>query len=130
MDLIFKKKFEKFQKALLTLEEILDKEKNVIIRDATIQRFEYTVETFWKMLKEYIYFLDKKETKSPRSTIIEAKYLDFFTEEETEFALEMIQDRNLSVHAYEEKLAKQIMEKIPKYKDFMKKFFDKIQKNQ
>ena len=129
MDLIFHKKFEKFKKALSTLEEILTEKKNTVTRDATIQRFEYTVETFWKMLKEYIYLLDKKETRSPRSTMLELKDVDFFSDEETDLALEMIQSRNLTVHAYEEKLAAKIANEIPEYKNFMEKILERIQSN-
>jgi len=35
--------------ALLSLEEILAEEFSVIVRDATIQRFEYTFELGWKI---------------------------------------------------------------------------------
>jgi len=129
MDLIFHKRLKKFQKALSTLEEILADEKNTVTRDATIQRFEYTVEAFWKMLKEYIYLLDRKETRSPRSTMLELKNIDFFSEKETDLALEMIQSRNLTVHAYEEKLAEKIASEIPEYKNFMEKILERIQDN-
>jgi hypothetical protein len=37
-----------------TLGEILKQPFSVIVRDATIQRFEYTFEGLWKFLKEYL----------------------------------------------------------------------------
>ncbi|MCC7210609.1 MAG: hypothetical protein E3K40_08815 [Candidatus Brocadia sp.] len=41
-------------RALHTLGEILQQPFSVIVRDATIQRFEYTFEALWKFLKEYL----------------------------------------------------------------------------
>ncbi len=38
-----KLKINSFGNALITLDEILGEKKSVIVRDATIQRFEYTV---------------------------------------------------------------------------------------
>ena len=38
----------------LKLKEILKEPYSIIIRDATIQRFEYTFEAFWKFIKEYL----------------------------------------------------------------------------
>ena len=36
-------------KALRTLKEITDEEYSAIVRDAAIQRFEYSFEIFWKL---------------------------------------------------------------------------------
>ncbi|KCZ71757.1 nucleotidyltransferase family protein [Candidatus Methanoperedens nitroreducens] len=41
-------------KALITLKEIIDTPYSVIVRDAAIQRFEYSFEIFWKFLREYL----------------------------------------------------------------------------
>lgn len=49
--------FTSFSKAILSLEEALNEYKvnsNAFIRDACIQRFEYTYELAWKMLKRYL----------------------------------------------------------------------------
>ena len=42
------------EKAVLTLEEALNLPKDIIVRDATIQRFEYTFELSVKFLKRYL----------------------------------------------------------------------------
>lgn len=46
--------FTPFEKALVSLEEVLLIPVTPIIRDSTIQRFEYTYELAFKMLKRYL----------------------------------------------------------------------------
>jgi nucleotidyltransferase substrate binding protein (TIGR01987 family) len=45
---------EPFQKAVLKLEEILIMPKDEVVRDAAVQRFEYTYELAWKMIKRFL----------------------------------------------------------------------------
>jgi len=58
--------------ALATLEEILRHKPSVVVRDATIQRFEYTAEAAWKALKHYLlevansYLLSSLDAAPPR----------------------------------------------------------------
>jgi hypothetical protein len=42
---------EETGRALTTLKEITEEPYSIIIRDASIQRFEYSFEIFWKLLK-------------------------------------------------------------------------------
>lgn len=42
-----------FEKALRRLEEALDKPESAIVRDASIQRFEFTFELAWKAIQTY-----------------------------------------------------------------------------
>ncbi len=76
-----------------------------LIRDATIQRFEFTFEATWKALKLYLEH-QGHECGGPRSTLKKA-----FTEGvistagEADLWLRMLDDRNLTSHAYDEALA-------------------------
>ena len=45
---------EDTKRALETLKEIIATPYSVIVRDATIQRFKYSFEIFWKFVKEYL----------------------------------------------------------------------------
>jgi nucleotidyltransferase substrate binding protein (TIGR01987 family) len=45
---------EPLEKAVVSLEKIVDMPIDDIIRDSTIQRFEYTFELSWKMLKKFL----------------------------------------------------------------------------
>ncbi len=42
------------QRALATLDEIVNMPFSLIVRDASIQRFEYSFESLWKLLKVYL----------------------------------------------------------------------------
>ncbi|OGL87704.1 hypothetical protein A3I42_01760 [Candidatus Uhrbacteria bacterium RIFCSPLOWO2_02_FULL_49_11] len=101
--------------ALLTLEEALREEKTEMNRDATIQRFEYTAETFWKILKAYLEEQEKVEAATPKRVIREARHVGVLSEEDAEIGLQMIEDRNQSTHLYSEVTANEIYERIPQY---------------
>ena len=63
---------EQFKKALIKLEEIIIVQKNDIVRDSAIKRFEITVDLFWKMLKTYIEVNYGIIVNSPKTVIKEA----------------------------------------------------------
>ncbi len=101
--------------ALETLDDILREPASAIVRDATIQRFEYTTEAAWKALKHYLLDQHGVECNSPKSCIRAAFGIDLLSEEETERLLEMIDDRNLTSHTYIEAVAVRIASRIPDY---------------
>lgn len=79
-----------------------------LIRDATIQRFEFTFEVVWKTLKLY---LERQghECGGPRATLKKAFAENVISSpEEADLWLRMLEDRNLTTHAYNEALAGQI----------------------
>jgi len=117
------------KRALDTFKEILNETFSIIVRDAAIQRFEYSFEAIWKLLKEY---LNKKEgiiCNSPKSCFREAFNVQILDEDETIKALEMTDDRNLTSHAYIEKVAQKIFEKLEIYFELTSKIFNHINKN-
>lgn len=107
-------KFEKFQKALLSLEAIYLKpmqadRSNV---DATIQRFEFTFELAWKFLKEYFFERDLA-LHYPKEVLQEAFHVNLIDDEAV--WIKMIRDRNMTSHTYDEKLADEIYDNIKVY---------------
>ena len=81
---------------------------NDLIRDATIQRFEFTFEVVWKTLKIY---LERQghECGGPRPTLKKAFVENLIpTPEAADHWLAMLDDRNLTSHAYDEALANRI----------------------
>lgn len=103
-----------FTNALSRLREALEKDiTDDIIIDGIIQRFEFTFEQSWKVMKLYLEdqgVLD--EALSPRSTI----KVDFKHKIISNGGLwiEMMLDRNRTSHMYDETVAKSIVERIKK----------------
>ena len=90
------------------LAEAVAQTESELIRDATIQRFEFTFEVIWKTMKLY---LERQgyECGGPRSTLKKAFAENLIpTPEEADRWLQMLEDRNLTTHAYDEMLARQI----------------------
>ena len=90
------------------LREAVEQPESDLIRDATIQRFEFTFEVVWKTLK---LFLERQgyECGGPRPTLKKAFAEGLIpTAEEADIWLRMLEDRNLTSHAYDQALAASI----------------------
>ncbi len=116
-----KLKVQNFRAALETLEEILRESETVIVRDATIQRFEYTFEAMWKALQWYLRDMEGKRCDSPKQCIRSAGQAGILNADETELTLEMADDRNMTSHTYIEAVAAGIFKRIPEYCNIMRK---------
>ena len=107
-------KFEKFQKALISLEAVYLKpmQEDRTNIDATIQRFEFTFELAWKFLKEF-FFERGLELNYPKEIIKEAFSVNLIDDEN--LWIKMLRDRNMTSHTYDEKLADEIFSRIKLY---------------
>lgn len=106
-------KYTAFNTALTRLKEAIDlyeQQDNPVLLDGTIQRFEFCVELGWKMLKEYLEYEKIGEFNSPRSVIKECFQIGLI--ENAEQWLDMLDDRNLTSHTYDEEIAKEIYRNI------------------
>ena len=101
------------KRALSTLREILDEQFSVIVRDAAIQRFEYTFEVVWKLTREHIKVHEGVVSNSPKTCFRNAFKAGLLDEKETVLAMEMTDDRNRTVHTYHEEVATAIFARIP-----------------
>ncbi|WP_022846320.1 HI0074 family nucleotidyltransferase substrate-binding subunit [Desulfurobacterium sp. TC5-1] len=112
---------EDFEKALERLREAYLRTKNsdkndyYFFRDSAVQRFEFTVEIFWKCIKSYLREIEGIECRSPKSCIREFFSAGHLNEEETILLLKMIDDRNLTSHTYREEVAERLFSKLEKY---------------
>ncbi len=106
-----RERFANFQKALLRLKEaVSERSDNPLLYDGAIQRFEFTYELAWKLLKAYLEYQGLVSISSPRAVFKEAFSVGLI--ENQEKWLRMIEDRNLTVHTYDECVAKKIFERI------------------
>ena len=81
------------------LAEVVALPASELVRDATIQRFEFTFEVVWKSLKLY---LERQgyECGGPRPTIKKALAEKLINQaDEADLWFRMIEDRNLTSHA-------------------------------
>jgi nucleotidyltransferase substrate binding protein (TIGR01987 family) len=104
-----KNRRESFEQALRRLEEAVQDAESDLEIDGVIQRFEFTFELFWKSLQAYL----EREgiiCRSPRSCIKEAYRLELLEDEEQ--ALRMLEDRNDTVHLYDEDASRAVYERI------------------
>ena len=104
--------YKQYVNALDTLKEALELELehsesaklSRALKDTAIQRFDYTYEILWKLLKNIAEY-EKLESKSPRETFKNAFRLRFILEEDEQTFLDMITNRNLTSHTYNEDIS-------------------------
>src|SRR3990172_8269817 len=106
--------FSKVEKALDALKVMVNEpmHENRMNVDATIQRFEFSIELFWKLLQK-ILATKGEELVYPRD-ILRAAYKGKLVLNEQVW-LSMAKDRNLTSHTYNEELADEINRNIKNY---------------
>ena len=79
-DIRWKQRFQNFEKAFLRLKEAIEKEQlNELERNGLIQRFEFTIDLAWKVMKD---FLEEKGflfRPSPKDTLRQAQQAGYIT---------------------------------------------------
>ena len=137
-ELIFK--YESAKKALSTLKELIDiieKEEKIlhfdfvdketilkIFRDSLIQRFEYSVDTLWKYLKEFLFTEKGIDFASPKPIFRACLTVGLVNKNDVELLIDMVNDRNSTSHGYNEDQAEIISKKILVYYPLIEKLLD------
>ena len=123
-------KREQTERALASLLELvpqyLESKENIILRDAMIQRFEYSTEAFLKFLKAYLLTEHNLSANSPREVIRMGLNAKLYGEEISKELLQMLDDRNLTSHTYVEELAETIAGSIPAYSKNIEKVMQQL----
>lgn len=114
-----------FEKAVSRFGEALQHKDNVLLLDASMQRFEFCYELSWKTLKRFLEVQGISNTKTPREVFSEAFRLGWLTETD-DFWMNLIKDRNLSSHLYSEEDARLIFNKFPEYLEAFKNIVNKL----
>jgi len=100
-------------------------EQDSLLIDGTIQRFEFCIELFWKMLRRAL-LENGIETGTPREAIQKAYQAKWLNDEK--LWIRMLQDRNRTSHVYEEEVAQEIFRRVPEYYEVMNKALAEIQR--
>ncbi|MFZ2226214.1 MAG: HI0074 family nucleotidyltransferase substrate-binding subunit [Candidatus Moraniibacteriota bacterium] len=110
-----KEKFSDLEQALIAWKKALDAPFSDLNRDATIQRYEFSLELLWKTVKMYLKEYEGIECNSPKACFREIRVILDLSEENIEQCMAMTDDRNLSVHTYSEKMANELYARLVQY---------------
>lgn len=114
-------------RALETLEELLAKpHRTPVERDAAIQRFEYTFEATWKAAQLYLREVEGIEVGSPKRAVRASRSVGLFDAEEARHLLAVVDDRNLTAHTYNERLAAQIESRLPDHARLLRHWLEQM----
>ena len=117
---------EKLKRAFLRLKEAVERARDDLDRDGVIQRFEFSVELFWKTLKKILEY-NKVECYSPRDCV--KKAFRYGIIDDDEIILDMLEDRNRSSHIYNEEEALKIFERISRvYVNILERMIGELEK--
>jgi len=93
-------------------------------RDGAIQRFEFTYETVWKAAQAYLSGFEKVDVSSPRGIARASFKAGLLSEEDARKLLQMADDRNFTVHTYNEALAQMIYKRLAGHAKMMEKWLN------
>ena len=113
------------EQALGTLEALLARvEGDPIVRDAAIQRFEYSFETVWKAAQRYLRVMEGVDAASPKAVAWACAQVGVLSLDDARLALAMVDDRNLTAHIYNEAWAIRIASRLPGYAALMRRWLE------
>lgn len=106
-DIRWKQRLQNLEKSMDYMSQIVAlPERDFVARAALVQFFEMTFELGWKLLKDYLEDQGYRELQSPRATIKLAFEIGLIENGQT--WMEILADRNLTVHTYDEEKSRQI----------------------
>ena len=127
-DIRWKQRFTNFEKAFLQLKQAVDSyddHAEALIKEGIIQRFEFTHELAWKVMKDYLEYEGYQNITGSRSATRGFFNLDLITDGQT--WMDMIESRNKTVHTYHENILQQEYSKvIGSYYQCFSEFYKKM----
>lgn len=106
------RRFAQARQSLQTLFEVLAMPVSAIVRDAAIQRFEYSVETTWKYAQAALLAAEQLDVASPRGVVRACFERKIVGETAVRELFAALDDRNMTVHTYNEELAQAIYDRL------------------
>ena len=116
------------RRTLARLSELCDRPAvDDVQRDAAIQRFEFCFEATWKAAQRFLSIREGIDAGSPKAAIRAAHETGLLAEQDARLALVMADDRNLTVHTYNEELAKRIFADLGRYAPLLGRWIDAME---
>lgn len=120
-------RLEQAARALASLEQLAGLgSPSLIERDAAIQRFEYTVEACWKAARGVLSERYGAELASPKPVVRACAQNGLLNEDDARAAMDMIDDRNLTSHTYNEELAIAIFGRLAQHAGLLRRWLDAL----
>lgn len=117
-DIRWQLRFSNYKKALIKLMQAVEimsekvehsTEVDELLQEGLIQRFEYTHELAWKVMKDYAEYQGYTDIRGSRDAIRKALEIGLIADKRW---METIEDRNLTSHNYNNDVAAEIYENI------------------
>lgn len=119
-------KLDVFKTATQTLTVALEEAKNELEKDGAIKRFEYCFELAWKTIKLFLTYEGIDASNSPRAVFKDA-FLAGYLENEKAW-IDMIDDRNLIIHTYDQQKSELLFQQLSKYDKEFKVLIQHLEK--
>lgn len=122
--------FSSLEQALASLKQALGKAPDDDLeRDGVIQRFEYTFELCWKMIRRVLIALGRAEVSaSPRPLLRDAAEEHLIDDIEVWF--EFLEARNLTTHTYDQSQAERVFEVAQKFPTHVESLLQQLKEKQ
>ena len=117
-DIRWQQRFSNYQKALMRLSEAVDVLNSqdivnvlelTLLKEGLIQRFEYTHELAWKVMKDYLEYQGYVDIRGSRDAIRKSLELNTISDRRW---MSTIEARNLTSHNYDDETAENIYGEI------------------
>ena len=107
----YRKVLMKFNQAVELLSKHIEREETVdeLLQEGLIQRFEYTHELAWKVMTDYAEYQGYTDVRGSRDAIRKALEMNLIDDKRW---MDTIEDRNLTVHNYDNEIASEIYNNI------------------
>jgi len=102
----FAERLDDFSRAVDRLEEAMDRPEDEFVRDAIIQRFEFSYELAWKTMRDWL-AAKEIDVRNPRDTLIAAVEQGLIDDGNAWSSLQ--KERNLTTHTYDQEKADEVV---------------------
>ena len=125
-DIRWKQRFINFKKSLALLDQAMAiKQPDIVQKAGLIQFFEMAFELSWNTIKDYLEEQGFSDVSSPRASLKKAFEIGLI--EDGHLWLKLLDDRNLTTHAYDEEAINEIEALIAeKYYSLLKQLYSSL----
>ena len=97
------------------------------IENGKVQKFEYSMELTWKVIKKFLKEKEGVDAKTPKQAIKEFYLAGHMTEDNYILLMNMMDDRNKLSHIYEEEDFQIIIQKFTEYLEVFHKVIESLE---